>query len=84
MTNFKLTGTALRAAVAIGIAVGGITAATAQTSNSMGGMQMAPGSKMDMKAPMPAKKAALRSHATQHKHATLHKHAKHHHSATTK
>ena len=78
MTNFKLTGTALRAAVAIGIAVGSMTAATAKTSNSMGGMQMAPGSKMDMKAPMLAKKAA------HHSHATPHKHAKHHHSSTTK
>ena len=75
MTNFKLTGTTLRAAVAIGLTVGSISAATAQTSNSMGGMQMAPGSKMDMKAPMPAKKAAHHSHATQHKHAKHHKSA---------
>ena len=75
MTNFKLAGAALRAAVVIGFASGSMSAATAQTSNSLGGMQMAPGSKMDMKAKMPAKKTA------QHKRAAPHKHAKHHKSA---
>ena len=75
MTNSKLTGTALRAAVAIGFAVGSISAATAQTSNSMGGMKMPAGSKMDMSAPMPAKTTAHHSHATQHKHAKHHKSA---------
>ncbi len=73
MTKLKFAGTALRVAVAIGIASGGMTAATAQTTNSMGGMQMAPGSKMDMKGKkMPAKTAAHHNHATQHKHA-MHK-----------
>ena len=76
MTDLKFAGAALRAAVVIGIASGSMTAATAQTSNSMGGMQMAPGSKMDMKAKaMPAKKAAHHNHTTHHKHAMRHKSA---------
>lgn len=49
MTKMKIASAMLRAIVAIGIASGGITSAIAQTGNSMGGMQMAPGSKMDMK-----------------------------------
>jgi hypothetical protein len=74
MTHLKLVGAALRAAVVFGIVSGSMSAAIAQTSGSMGGMQMAPGSKMDMKK-MPAKKAAHHNHATQHKHAKHHKSA---------
>lgn len=80
MTKFKFAGTALRAAVAIGIAGSGITAAMAHPGHTMGGMQMAPGSTMDMKADkmdmkgkkMPAMKSA---HHTQHAHHHHHKSA---------
>jgi hypothetical protein len=73
MTIAKFATAMLRAAVTVGIAAAGITAATAQTDNSMGGMQMAPGSKMDMKGKkMPAMKMAH------------HKKAMHHHQAAVK
>lgn len=70
MTKKQFAGAMLRVVAAIGIASGSIGAASAQSGNSMGGMQMAPGSKTamtDKKAP--AKKAAH------------HKTAKHHHKA---
>ena len=77
MTNLKCAGAVLRTVVAIGIASGGIAAATAQTNNSMAGMKMGPDSKMDMQdKKMPAKKSA------DHKHAAHHKHAMHKKSAT--
>jgi hypothetical protein len=77
MTKVNFVGAVLRAAVAIGIASGGITAATAHQASTMGGMQMAPGSKMDMKGKpmdmkgmkMPAKKPMHHKHAMHKKSA---------------
>lgn len=72
MTKLKFAGAVLRAAVAIGMASGGVAAASAQTGNTMGNMQMAPGSKMDMKTKATPKP-------------THHKKAKHrHHKAAAK
>ena len=77
MTKLKWAGPVLRAVMAIGIASGGIAAATAQTNNSMAGMKMGPDSKMDMQdKKMPANKSA------NHKHVAHHKHAMHKKSAT--
>ncbi len=73
MTNMKLASTALRAAVIVGLAIGGISAATAHPTNTMGDMKMAPGSKMDMTADTKAVKKTTR-----------HSHMKHHTKAATK
>jgi hypothetical protein len=73
MVKMKFAGAMLRAAVALGIVGASVTAATAQMGNSMGGMKMAPGAKMDMKGrKMPAKKPMH------------HKKAAHHHKASPK
>lgn len=69
MTKLKFTSAVLRVMVATGIATAGFTAANAHAPNSMGGMQMAPGSKMDMKGmKMPAKNAVHHKHGGHHKH----------------
>ena len=68
MTNSKFAGTMLRAVVAFSVAGLVVSAASAQDDKSMGGMQMAPGSKMDMKG----KKAATKKPA-QHRGAKHHK-----------
>lgn len=73
MTKMKIASAMLRAIVAIGIASGGITSAIAQTGNSMGGMQMAPGSKMDMKDKKMSVKKPMH-----------HKKVMHHHKAAAK
>lgn len=68
MTRHQLAGTMLRMVLAIGLAGTGISAASAQTGNSVGAMQMAPGAKMDMKGKkMPAKKSAHHRKAMHHK-----------------
>jgi hypothetical protein len=71
MTNSKFAGAMLRAVVAFSVAGLGVSAASAQSDKSMGGMQMAPGSKMDMKAKkLPAKKPAHHKAAKHHKSAS--------------
>ncbi len=72
MTNMKLASTALRAAVIVGLAMGGVSAATAHPTSTMGDMKMAPGSKMDMSKSKAVKKT------------TRHSHMKHHTKAATK
>jgi hypothetical protein len=80
MKNLTLVGVALRATAAIALAASGVASATAQTSNSMGGMQMAPGSKMEMKGRAPttsaANTAARPTRTAPHAH---HSHASRHH-----
>ena len=49
MTKLKSGAAALRTAMAIAIVGSGLSAASAQMSSSMGGMQMAPGSRVGMK-----------------------------------
>lgn len=78
MTKVNFAGAVLRATVAIGFASGGITAATAHQTNSMGGMQMAPGSKMDMKG----KHMDMKGMKMPTKKPVHHKQAKHQKSAT--
>lgn len=83
MANLTFAGAALRTLVAIGIAGGGITAATAQTASPMGGMKMAPGSNMDMKGMSPTASsthaATTPRTATHHGRAQHHSHASRHH-----
>jgi hypothetical protein len=67
MKSSKFAGAMLRAVVAVSVAGLGVSAASAQ-DKSMGGMQMAPGSKMEMKGnKMPAKKSAHHKAAKHHK-----------------
>lgn len=67
MTKIKLAGAMLSAVVAIGIVGGGVTAATAQTGSPMGKMQIAPGSKMDMRGKkMSSKKPAHHKKTMRH------------------
>jgi hypothetical protein len=73
MTHMKLASTALRAAVIVGLAIGGVSAATAHPTGTMGGMKMAPGSKMEMKGD---EKTVTKT--------THHSHMKHHTKAATK
>ena len=73
MTNLKLVSTALRAAVIVGLAIGGVSVATAHPTNTMGNMKMAPGTKMDMTGDAKAVKKTSR-----------HSHTKHHMKAATK
>jgi hypothetical protein len=75
MTNMKLASTALRAAVIVGLAVGGVSAATAHPTGTMGGMKMAPGSKMEMKG-----EEKSETKMTRHSHMAHH----HHHKAVAK
>lgn len=68
MTKIKFAGRLLQTVAAIGIATGGISAASAQSNGgSMAGMKMAPGSKMDMKSKKPAPKKAAPKKAAHHK-----------------
>jgi hypothetical protein len=66
MTNSKFAGAMLRAVVAFSIAGFGVSAASAQSDKSMGGMQMAPGSKMDMKTKKPSAKKPAHHQAPKH------------------
>jgi hypothetical protein len=68
MTKVKIASAMLRAVVAIGIASGGITSAIAQTGNSMRGIQMAPGSKMDMKDKKMSAKKPMHDKKVMHHH----------------
>jgi hypothetical protein len=74
MTKFKFAKALLGTAVAIGIAGVGVTAASAQSGKAMGGMQMAPGAKMDMTGnKMAAPKPAHRARAAHHPRAAHHR-----------
>lgn len=60
MARMKVARTMLHAAAAVGIATFGMGTASAQaTGNSMGGMQMSSGSKMNMNGRKAAPKKAM-------------------------
>ena len=70
MKSSKFAGAALRAVVAFSIASLSVSAASAQDNQAMGGMKMAPGSKMEMKGKkMPAHKPAHHKAGKHHKSA---------------
>ena len=81
MANLTFAGAALRTIVAIGIVGGGIATATAQTTSPMGGMRMAPGSKMDMKG-MATTTSTTRATTATPRTAAHHARAKHHSHAS--
>ena len=73
MKTGKFARTLIHAAAAVGFATAGISAAAAQTHNSMPGMSMSAHAKMNMGKKMHHKKAM------HHKRAMPHKKQMHHH-----